>query len=324
MNRRAIIAALAGTLAWPPLARAQPTSKRPIVGFLGAATEEGWKPWIAAFIQRMNELGWVDGRTLTIEYRWAEGRSTRYAEIAAELVELRVDAIVTAGAAVAALRQATSTIPIVFAVANDPIGGGLVASLSRPGGNVTGLSVQSSELGSKRLELLRELLPGLQRLAIMANPGYRAAAVEMEEMQSLARTLGIEGTPLEIRGAEDLAPAIEKAKDRADAIYVCADSFADANGRHIIDLARSARIPTMHHERYYVDRGALISYGPNHKNMFRRAAEYVDKILHGTKPSDIPVEQATRFELVINTATAKILGLKIPEALLVRADDLIE
>jgi putative tryptophan/tyrosine transport system substrate-binding protein len=297
---------------------------RRVVGFLGAATAEGWRPWIAAFVQRLDELGWVDGRTVAIEYRWAEGRSVRYAEIAAEFVELRADAIVTAGAAVAALRQATSTIPIVFAVANDPLGGGLVASLSRPGGNVTGLSVQASELGSKRLEFLRELLPGVHTLAIMANPGYRAAALEMNQMQALARTLGMEVTPLEIRRAEDIAPAVDKVKGRVAAIYVCADSFADANGRNIIDLARSARIPTMHHERYYVDRGALISYGPDHKTMFRRAAEFVDKILHGTNPGDIPVEQATRFDLVINTATAKTLGLKIPDALLARADDLIE
>jgi putative ABC transport system substrate-binding protein len=275
-------------------------------------------------VQRLQELGWVEGRTVAIEYRWAEGHSERYAEIAAEFVRLKIDVIVTAGSAVPALKQATSVVPIVFAVANDPVGSGLVASLTKPGGNVTGMSVQAPELSGKRLGLLREILPGLRRLAIMANAGYAAAVLEMEEIQVTARALGLEVTRLEIRRAEDIAPSIEALRGRTDALYVCADSLVDANERRIVTLALTARLPTMHHVREYVELGGLISYGPNYQHLFRRAGDYVDKILRGTKPGDIPVEQATRFDLVINLTTAKGLGLTIPEAFLLRADEVIE
>jgi putative ABC transport system substrate-binding protein len=200
----------------------------------------------------------------------------------------------------------------------------LVASLTKPGGNVTGMSVQAPELSGKRLGLLREILPGLRRLAIMANAGYAAAVLEMEEIQVTARALGLEVTRLEIRRAEDIAPSIEALRGRTDALYVCADSLVDANERRIVTLALTARLPTMHHVREYVELGGLISYGPNYQHLFRRAGDYVDKILRGTKPGDIPVEQATRFDLVINLTTAKGLGLTIPEAFLLRADEVIE
>jgi putative ABC transport system substrate-binding protein len=312
------------TVAWPPSARAQQSAKLPTIGLLGAATASAWSSWVVPFVQRLQELGWVEGRTVAIEYRWAEGRSERYAEIAAEFVRLKIDVIVTAGSAVPALKQATSVVPIVFAVANDPVGSGLVASLTKPGGNVTGMSVQAPELSGKRLGLLREILPGLRRLAIMANAGYAAAVLEMEEIQVTARALGLEVTRLEIRRAEDIAPSIEALRGRTDALYVCADSLVDANERRIVTLALTARLPTMHHVREYVELGGLISYGPNYQHLFRRAGDYVDKILRGTKPGDIPVEQATRFDLVINLTTAKGLGLTIPEAFLLRADEVIE
>jgi len=324
MRRRTFIAAIGGVAAWPVVARAQQPGKLPTIGFLGAATASAWSPWVAAFVQRLPELGWVEGRTVAIEYRWAEGRSERYAEIAAEFVRLKIDVIVTAGSAVLALKQATSVIPIVFAVANDPVGSGLVSNLARPGGNVTGLSVQAADLAGKRLGLLREVLPGLRRLAIMANAGYPAAMLEMDEMQTAARTLGLEVARLEIRRAEDIAPAIGALTGRMDALYACADSFVDANNRQIVTLALAARLPTLHYAREYVQLGGLMSYGPNYLDLFRRAADFVDKILRGAKPADIPVEQPTKFELVINLKTAKALGLSVPDGLLARADEVIE
>ena len=223
MRRREFITLLGGAAAaWPLAARAQQPGKLPTIGFLGTSTPSARSRWTAAFVQRLRELGWIEGRTVAIEYRWAEGRSERFAEIAAEFVRLKVDVIVTSGtAAVVAAKQATSVIPIVFAVAGDPVGTGLVASLARPGGNVTGLSIQATDLAGKRLELLREVVPGLRRLAIMANVGNPDAVLEMGEVQTTARTLGLEVVTLEIRRAEDIAPAIEALKGRADALYVC-------------------------------------------------------------------------------------------------------
>jgi putative tryptophan/tyrosine transport system substrate-binding protein len=325
VRRRDFIKVIAGSaVGWPLTARAQQSSKVPTIGFLGAATAPAWSPWTAAFVQRLHELGWVEGRTVAIEYRWAEGRGERYAEIAAEFVQLKIDIIVTAGSAVAALKQATSDIPIVFAVANDPVGSGLVASLSRPGSNVTGLSVQAPELAGKRLELLREVLPRMRGLAIMANVGYPAAVLEMDEMQTTARTLGLGVARLEIRQVEDMAPAIAALNGSTDALYICADSLVDANRRRIVTLALTARLPTMHYQREYVDLGGLMSYGPNYPHLFRRAGEYVDKILRGAKPGDIPIEQPTKFDLIVNQTTAKALGLTIPESFLLRADEVIE
>jgi putative ABC transport system substrate-binding protein len=296
----------------------------PVIGFLGAGTPSGWSQWVAAFVQRLRELGWIEGRTVAIEYRWAEGRDERYSEIAAEFAGLKVDVIVTAGGAVLAVKQATTTIPIVFALAADPVGSGLVASLPRPGGNVTGLSIQSTDLAGKRVELLREVIPGLRRLAIMANVGYRAAVLEMHEVEAAAGTLGLDVAILEIRRADDIASAFEAIKGRAEALYVPAEPLVNTNRIRINTLAQSARLPTMFGFREYVDAGGLMSYGPNVPGLFRRAAEVVDKILRGTTPGDIPVEQPTTFELIINLKTAKALGLTVPQTLLARADEVIE
>jgi len=225
---------------------------------------------------------------------------------------------------VLAAKQATSVIPIVFAAAGDPVGGGLVASLARPGGNITGLSVQAPDLAGKRLELLREVFPDLRRLAIMGNVDYAATVLEMHEFQEAARTLRLEVIPLEIRRTEDIAPALESLKGRAHALYVVGDPLANLNRVRVNTFALVARLPTMSALREYVEAGGLMSYGPNVPNMFRRAADYVDKILHGAKPADLPVEQPTKFELVINLPTARALGLGIPPTLLARADEVIE
>jgi putative ABC transport system substrate-binding protein len=325
MKRREFITLLGGAAAWPLAARAQQAGKLPTIGFLVAGTPTSHGQWVAAFVQRLRELGWIEGRTITIEYRWAEGRSERFAEIAAELVRRKVDVIVTSATeAIVAAKQATSVIPIVFAAAGDPVGTGLVASLARPGGNVTGLSIQQTDAAAKRLELLREVVPGLQRLAIWANAGSPSNVVEMAEVAATARTLGLEVATPEIRRAEDIAFVFEALKGRAEALYVCADPLATTNRTRINILAVGARLPTMHGTRDMVEAGGLMSYGPNFPNQFRRAADYVDRILRGAKPAEIPVEQPTKFDLVINLTTAKALGLDVPPALLARADEVIE
>ena len=308
--------------AWPLAARAQ--QKLPTIGYLGTAAAAAWAPWTAAFVQRLHELGWTDGRTVAIQYRWAEGRAERSAELAAELARLKVDVIVTGGNAALAAKQASSAVPIVFALVDDPVGMGLVASLARPGGNVTGLAFQAADLAGKRLALLREVVPGLRRLAIMANVEYPNAASEMREVQIAARTLGIDAATFEIRRAEDIAPAFEALKDRADALYVVGDALVITHRVRINTLALIARLPTIYVVREYVEAGGLMSYGPNFPDLFRRAADYVDKILRGAKPGEIPVEQPTKFDLAINPTTAKALGLTVPESFLLRADEVIE
>jgi ABC-type uncharacterized transport system substrate-binding protein len=324
-TRRDFITLLGGAAAsWPIPARAQQPAL-PVIGFLGANTPASQSQWTAAFVQRLRDLGWIEGRTVAIEYRWAEGRSERLAEIAAEFVRLKVDIVVTWGTIPAlAIKEATSIIPIVFAAAGEPAGTGLVVSLARPGGNVTGLSNQQGDLGGKRLELLREVVPGLRRLAIMLNVDAPASVLDMKEVHTKAGSLGLEVVTSEIRRAEDIAPAFEALKGRADALYVCTDPLVFTNLVRINTLALAARVPTMHGRREYVETGGLMSYGPNFPNQFRRAADFVDKILRGTKPSDIPVEQPTKFDLVINLVTAKALGLDVPPTLLARADEVIE
>ena len=326
MKRRDFITLLGGAVAgWPLAARAQQAGKLPTIGFLGQTTHSGGSEWVAAFVQRLHELGWNEGRTIAIEYRWAEGREERFAELAAELVQLKVDVIVTSGTPqVLAAKQATSVIPIVFATAGDPVGNNLVASLARPGGNVTGLSNLISETGGKRLEFLREVVPGLRRLAILANVSNPAVVLEMGDVQAAARTLGLEVTTLEIRRAQDIVPAFEALNGRAEALYVSSDALVNANRIRINILAVGARLPTMHGSGDYVEAGGLMSYGVNFPDQFRRTADYVDKILRGAKPGDIPVEQPTKFDLIINLTTAKALGLTIPESFLLRADEVIE
>jgi putative ABC transport system substrate-binding protein len=325
MRRREFITLLGGAaVAWPLTARAQQTGKVPTIGFLGANPSIDSNR-IAAFVQRLRELAWIDGRNLAIEYRWAEGRNERNAENAAELVRLKVDVIVTEGTpSTLAAKQATAVIPIVFASAGDPVGTGLVASLARPGGNVTGLSSQTAETAGKRLELLREIVPGLGRLAIMGNVGNPLSVLELGEAQAAARALGLEVTTAELRRAEDISPALDALKGRADALYVCVDPLVNTHRIRINILAVAARLPTIYLFREYVEVGGLMSYGPNEVDQFRRAADFVDKILRGAKPADLPVEQPTKFDLVINLTTAKALGLTIPEPFLLRADEIIE
>jgi putative ABC transport system substrate-binding protein len=327
VKRREFMTLLGGAAAaWPLATRAQQPAKLPTIGFLGSGSPVAVQgQWLAAFLQRMRELGWIEGRTVAIEYRWAEGSAERAAELAAELVRLKVDVIVTyANPMVAAAKQATSVIPIVFAAAADPLGTGLVAGLSRPGSNVTGLSVQNTDLAGKHLELLRDFVPGLRRLAIMANVGNSASALEMREVQAVAHTIGLAVATLDIRQAEDIAPAFEGLKGRANALYVCIDTMLFANRIRINTLALEARLPTMLSNRESVEAGGLMSYGPSFLDLFRRAGDYVDKILRGTKPGEIPVEQPIKFELVINLKTAKTLGLTIPLPLLGLADEVIE
>ena len=326
MRRRGFICLIgAAATVWPLAARAQQLVKQRTIGFLGSSTPSAMSQWVAAFVQRLRDLGWIEGGTVTIEYRWAEGRSSRAAEIAAEFIQLKVDVIVTYGtSSVLAAKQATSVIPIVFAAANDPVGAGLVASLARPDGNVTGLSVQQVDAAGKRLELLREIFPGLRRLAILANVGNPGAALEMGEAQVVARTLGLEVTTIEIRRGEDIAPGFDALKSQAEALYVCTDPLVITNRARIQTSAMGARLPTVYNSREYVETGGLMSYGPNFLDQWRRTAEIVAKILRGAKPSDIPVEQPTKFDLVLNLTTAKVLGLTIPSTLIARADEVIE
>jgi putative ABC transport system substrate-binding protein len=322
-RREFITLAGAAAAVWPLAARAQ-QAKPPTIGFLVTGTPSSHGQWFAALAQRLRELGWVDGRTIAIEYRWAEGRPERYAEIAAEFVRRKVDVIVTGGSAVPAAKQATSIIPIVFPVATDPVGAGYVASLARPGGNVTGLSQQRTDTAGKRLELLREVVPDLRRLAIMANVGNPGTMLEMGEVQAVARALGLEAARLELQRADDITPAFEALKGRANALYVCSDPLVNANRSRINTLALAARLPTMHGFREYVEVGGLMSYGPSFPDLYRRAAEFVDKILRGAKPADIPIEQPTKFDLIVNLTTAKALGLDVPATVLARADEVIE
>jgi putative ABC transport system substrate-binding protein len=326
MRRRDFVTLLGGTAAaWPLAARAQQPAKLPTIGFLGANTASSQRASTDAFVHRLRELGWIEGRNVAIEYRWAEGRSDRTADIVADLVRLKVNVILThATQNVVAAKKVTSAVPIVFAASGDPVGTGLVASLARPGGNVTGLSLQSNDLAGKRLEILRELIPGLRRLAFLADAGNPNTAVEADELQAAARTIGLEVSISKIRRGEDIASAIEALKDRADALYAQSTPLINTNRLRINTLALAARLPATSGFREFVEAAGLMSYGPNFPDLFRRAADFVDKILRGAKPGDIPVEQPTKFDLVINLTTAKALGLTIPESFLLRADEVIE
>ena len=321
MKRREFITLLGGAAAaWPLAARAQQAGQRPTIGFLGTSSSVAWTRWTPAFVRRLGELGWIDGRNVTIEYRWAEGRAERYVEVAAEFVRLKVDVIVTGGSAIPAAIQATSTIPIVFALAGE----GIVTNLARPGGNVTGLSLMSSETASKRLIILSEVIPGLRRVAVLGNVGYAGAVDEMRQVQTAGKVLGVEIDKLEIRRAEDIATAFERLTSGAQALYVCPDPLVNSNRVRIGILALGLRLPTMFGFREHADPAGLMSYGTNIPDLFRRAGEYVDKILRGAKAGELPVEQPTKFELVVNLTVAKALGLKLPESFLLRADEVIE
>jgi putative ABC transport system substrate-binding protein len=323
MRRRDFLGVLtSASTAWPLIARAQQPAKLPTIGFMGAGSPSSWSQWTTAFVQRMNELGWIQGKTVAIEYRWAEGSSQRYAEIGAEFVRLNVNVLVAVGGDAA--KQATSTIPIVVALMADPVGTGLVSNLARPGGNITGMSIQSTDLAGKRLELLREVVFGLRRLAVLAYVEYPGTMLEVGEVYTAAKALGLEVLTLAIRNANGIEPAFDALKTRTQAVYIPPNLLVNTNRILINDLARREQLPTMHGFREYVDSGGLMSYGPNTPQLFQRAAEYVDKILRGAKPGDLPVEQPTKFDLTINLKTAKAIGLEVPATLLARADEVIE
>jgi ABC-type uncharacterized transport system substrate-binding protein len=324
MERRRFIRGLcSGVAAWPLGAYAQQIGKPKRIGVLGADATV-WRPWTAAFTARLRELGWIEDETVEIEYRWGEGSSERVSEVAAEFLRQDVDVIVTYGSAVTTLKQATTTIPIVFAVAYDPVRGGLVQSLAKPGGNVTGISIQQPDLVAKRLELLRKAIPHLRRLAVLANAGYAEPMLEADRVKSTAQALGLEAARLGISRPQDIAPAFEVLRNKADALYVVSDGLIAANRVRIITLALGAHLPTILSYGDYVQAGGLMSYGPDYTDLFRRAAAIVDKILNGTKPGDIPVEQPTKFDFAINVKTATTLGLEIPPTLLAVADEVIE
>ncbi len=324
IRRREFIAALGGAAAWPFSARAQ-RAKLPTIGFLGGATPSAQAQWTAAFVQRLRELSWIEGQTVAIEYRWAEGRFERTPAIIAEFVRLKVDVIVThATANVLAAKQVTSVIPIVFAAAGDPVGNGLVASLARPGGNVTGVSQQGSDLAGKVIDPLRELFPNLSRMAILSHVANPVTMLQRDAVRAAAGRFGINVAIAEVRRAEDIAPAIEGLKGRAEALFVTSDPLFNTHRNQINTLALRGQLPTIYLDRVYVEAGGLMSYGPSWPVQWRRAADYVDKILRGAKPADIPVEQPAQFELVINLKTAKALGLSVPRIFVALADEVIE
>jgi putative ABC transport system substrate-binding protein len=325
MDRRTFISGVTfGLLAAPLAVEGQPTAQPLTIGILGPSTPSTDGRRITAFSQRLRELGWTEGRNVAIEYRSADGRSERFAEIAAEFVRLPVDVIVTWGTPIYATKRATAVIPIVFAIVADPVRTGLVASLARPGGNLTGLSTEHGEMASKRLQLLREMVPNLRRVAIMGNASNPYAAEEMREIQQMASTLGLGAAISEVRQSEDILPAFQTLKGRADAVFLVPDALFNLQRDRIAALALDARLPTMHGFREPVDAGGLLSYGPDYLELFRRTADYVDKIFKGAKPADLPVEQPNKFELIINLKTAKALGLTIPPSILQRADQVIE
>jgi ABC-type uncharacterized transport system substrate-binding protein len=321
-----VIVLLGGLLAAPLAAEAQPLGKVPRVGYVFARVSSADQRLWDEARQGLRELGYVDGRNITLEIRWAEGRNERLPELVAELVRLKVDVLVVATTPGAlAAKNATRTIPIVLVAVGDPVGSGLVASLARPGGNVTGLSLLNQELSGKRLELLKEGLPRISRVAILTNPGNPIHATFWKETDTAAQTLGLQLQPISVRAPEDLDEAFRMAaRGRADALLVFDDPLALGYRARLVALAAKHRLPTIYGFREFPDAGGLLSYGPKLPDQYRRSAAYVDRILRGAKPADLPVEQPTKFELVINLKTAKALGLTIPQSLLGRADEVIQ
>ncbi len=323
MKRRAFLS-LGAAAAWP-LRASSATAKRPVIGFLLAGTPAFYAQWLAGFVQRMRELGWEDSDNVEIIYRATDGANERLAEFAAEFVKLKVDVIVTSGSeGVLAAKQATSAIPIVFAATADPVAIGLVESLARPGGNVTGLSAESTDYSGKSVELMRELVPGLQRLVILTNADTPGMMAETAKVQTAGHAAGLEVVTLAVRNGDEITSAFDGLKGRADAVYCVPGPLTGSNRVRIITLALAEKLPAIYGSRDYVEAGGLISYGPAVADLFRRAADIVDKILRGAKPADIPVEQPTKFYLFINGTTAKALGLTIPQSILLRADEVIE
>ena len=325
MRRREFIL-LTGSAAMVSMsaAYAQQTAKLPIVGFLVPGTQSSHGAWVMAFVKRLSKLGWVDGRNVKIEYRWAAGDVRQITEFAAEFVQHKVDIIVTSAYGVVAAKQATSSIPIVFAAYGDAVANGIVESLARPGGNVTGLSIQPQELSSKRLELLRDIIPNVRRLAALVNTDYSGVKQEVIGIRQASAKLNIQPNILEIRTADDIDVAMATLTNQTDALYVYSEPLTNANKAKIIEAATAAKIPTIFGFREFVDAGGLISYGANFIDLFARAAEYTDKILRGATPADMPIQQPLKFDLIINLKSAKALGLNISETFLTRADEVIE
>jgi putative tryptophan/tyrosine transport system substrate-binding protein len=327
MDRRTFVSTAAGALlvkAFP--ANAQPPTKVPRIGVLHPGASATSSQLAAAFTQGLRERGYVEGQNIVVERRFGDGRTERISELAAELVRLKVDVIVTStDLGIAAVKQQTLMIPIVMVNSTDPVGTGFVASLARPGGNITGLTSISPELDAKRLELLKEVVPGLSRVAIMWNPDVRGAVLDYKETENAARSLRLQLQAVEVSRADDLDRAFSAlTTGRAEALIVVGSAFAFANRGQIASLAQKHRLPSMYANREYMDAGSLIAYGHSLEDAWRRAATYVDKILKGAKPGELPVEQPTKFELAINLKTAKALGLTIPPSLLRRADEVIQ
>src|SRR5947208_4895755 len=329
MNRRAVVfncLLLTVVLLTACLVEAQQPRKVPRIGFLSPFSPSAIAIWLQAFRQGLHDLGWVEGKNISVEYRYAEGRNDRLPDLAADLVRLKVDIIVTAVTPDAlAAKNATRTIPIVMAAAGDPVASGLVDSLARPGGNITGLSQMNPDLAGKRLELLNEIVPKLSRVAVFWNPQDQMSTISWNELQPPARSLGVQLQSVEIRSSGDFAKAFEDAtRARAGALAIMPAPGFVTNLNRIADVAAKRRLPSIFHVKEFVDFGGLVAYGTDRSELFRRAATYVDKILKGAKPADLPVEQPTKFELILNLKTAKQIGLTIPPNVLARADKIIK
>ena len=328
MRRREFIALVGGAIACPMGVRAQQQAgKAPRIGYLGVTSPSDRPLLLDAFRQRLRELGWVEGQNIVIDYRFAEGSLDRLPDLAAELVRLKVDIIVSLGTqGVTAAKNATGTIPIVMIAVRDPVGIGLIASLARPGGNVTGLSGYAGlESVAKQLELLKETVPEIRRVAILSNPTNTYHQLAIREVNVAARSLGVQLQVLEARGPNEFDGAFAAmAKEDVGALLVLSDVIFSSHGTRLADLAARSRLPTAYAVRESVEAGGLMSYGPSFLDQYRRAATFVDKVLKGAKPADLPVEQPTKFELVINLKAAKALGLEVPPRLIAQADELIE
>jgi len=311
----------------PLVADAQQAGKMPLIGWLAFGSSPQGAEYFNAFRQGLRDHGWLEGQNIVIVSRVAEGRAERFPALAAELVRLRVDVIVTSSGepAIRAAKGATATIPIVMAISADPVGTGLVTSLARPGGNVTGLSILAPQVAGKRLELLKEAVPRASHVAVLWNAGYPGKALELGEMESAARVLGVRILSVEVREPNDFPGAFSTiTRASPDALITLSDPLTSSERTVIVDFAARSRLPMMSEVRRFADAGGLMTYGPSTVDMVRRAATYVDKILKGAQPADLPVEQPTKFELTINLRTAKTLGLTIPRSLLLRADQVIE
>jgi len=315
-----------GVLITPPASHAQQRGHVPRLGYLGTSSASLESELLKAFREGLRDHGYVEGQNIVIEYRWAEGNYQRFPGLVADLVKLKVDLILTAGTPGAfAAKRATQTIPIVMAVSGDAVGTGLVSSLARPGGNLTGLTTMVPDLEGKRLEILREILPKLVTVGVLLNTSNPLTAIQWEQTKTGAKALGIQLQPIELQRPEDFKDAFARiARQRPDAITMVADRFQLAHRMQILDFVAKARVPAMYPYKDFVIAGGLVSYGPSYEDLFRRSASYVDKILRGAKPSDLPIEQPTKFELLVNLKTARTLGVPIPPSLLQRADHVFE